>query len=188
MRAFCAAAACLTLSLALSQPATAGTLAGVTLSDQSDAAGTKLVLNGMALRSKLVFKVYVAGLYLPSKQTNAEQVMAADGARRMVMQWVRSVGKNPICEGWYEGLTANTPGASADLKKDFDTLCDYMAEVESGDQFVFTYLPGTGTTVEVKGETKGTIPGKAFADALFACWIGPKPGPGEEFKRNLMGG
>ena len=28
---------------------------------------------------------------------------------------------------------------------------------------------------------------KEFADALFKSWIGPKPGPGEGFKKNLMG-
>jgi hypothetical protein len=34
---------------------------------------------------------------------------------------------------------------------------------------------------------KGTIAGKDFADALFKAWIGPKPGPGEGFKNDLMG-
>ena len=29
--------------------------------------------------------------------------------------------------------------------------------------------------------------GKTFADALFACWIGPEPGPGEGFKEDLLG-
>jgi chalcone isomerase-like protein len=177
-----------TLSLALVLPAAAGTLAGVSMPDQGDAAGTKVVLNGMALRSKLMFKVYVAGLYLPSKETSGDKVLASDGTRQMVMQWVRSVGKDPICEGWYEGLEANTPNAPAELKKDFDTLCSWMGEVKNGDRFVFTYVPGTGTSVEVAGQSKGTIAGKPFADALFACWIGPKPGPGEDFKQALLGG
>jgi hypothetical protein len=41
--------------------------------------------------------------------------------------------------------------------------------------------------VDVKGVTKGTIPGKPFADGLFKAWIGPKPGPGEGFKKQLLG-
>lgn len=63
-----------------------------------------------------------------------------------------------------------------------------MPETEDGMELVFTYTPGTGTAVTVAGQTKGTIPGKAFADALLACWIGPKPGPGEDFKKALLGG
>lgn len=176
------------LCLALAGGAQAGELAGVTLPDQVSAGGQDLVLNGMALRSKFMFRVYVAGLYLPQKESSAERILAADGPRRMVMHWLRDVDQASICDGWNEGLAANTPNAGADLKKDFETLCSWMSDVGSGGVFAFTYAPGSGTTVEVKGEAKGTVPGKAFADALLACWIGPKPGPGADFKKGLLGG
>jgi hypothetical protein len=176
------------LGFVVAVSAQAGELAGVTLPDQAEAGGQTLVLNGMALRSKFFVKVYVAGLYLPAKEGDGAKVLSADGPRRLTMHWVRSVGKQAICDGWYEGLAANTPDAGADLKRDFDTLCAWMSDVGSGDRFVFTYLPATGTTVEVRGQAAGTLPGKAFADALWACWIGPQPGPGEEFKQALLGG
>jgi hypothetical protein len=41
--------------------------------------------------------------------------------------------------------------------------------------------------VSVKGVEKGTIEGKAFADGLFKVWIGPRPGPGEGIKKQLLG-
>ena len=47
--------------------------------------------------------------------------------------------------------------------------------------------PSRGARVEVNGRPKGTLEGKAFADALFKLWIGPKPGPGEDFKQCLLG-
>lgn len=175
------------LALALALPAHAGSNSGVSMPDQVTVSGQKLQLNGMALRKKLVFKVYVAGLYLPSAQKNAAKVLSTDAPRHLVMEWVRDVDKDSICGGWYEGLEGNTPNASADLKKDFDKLCSWMTDVKEGDQFVFTYLPGEGTTVKVKGKTAGTVPGREFADALFASWIGPNPGPGEAFKEDLMG-
>ncbi|MDH3524762.1 MAG: chalcone isomerase family protein [Acidobacteriota bacterium] len=50
-----------------------------------------------------------------------------------------------------------------------------------------TCVPAEGTTIEVKGSVKGTIEGKAFADALFACWLGPKP-PSPGLKEGLLGG
>jgi Chalcone isomerase-like len=179
----------LALALALvTVSALAGTLAGVSMNDTSSAGGTNLVLNGMALRTKLFVKVYVGGLYLPTKERDATKVITGDSARQMVMHWTYAVDNTKICEGWQEGLAANTPSASAELKADFAKLCGMTNGAEKGDRLVFTYVPGQGTEIEVKGESKGTIAGKAFADALLACWIGPKPGPGEDFKKALLGG
>ncbi|MBZ0114076.1 MAG: chalcone isomerase family protein [Thermoanaerobaculia bacterium] len=169
-------------------PVAAGELAGVTLPDSAKVGTETLKLNGMALRSKAIFKVYVAGLYLPASEKSWGAVLDADTARRLDMHWVRSVGKDKICEGWTDGLAANTPSAGAKLVADFETLCGWMADARAGDLFTFSYQPGVGTAVEVKGTAKGTIEGKAFADALFACWIGEHPGPGEDFRTALMGG
>ena len=163
------------------------TMNGVTLPGSVEVAGHTLVLNGVALRKKAIFKVYVAGLYLAAKSTDADAVLAADSPRRMVMQFVRDVGKDKMCEAWDEALANNTPNASAQIKTDFVTLCNYMEDIKDKQQFVFTYVPGTGTEVSVAGKVKGTIAGKDFADALFKAWIGPKPGPGEGFKKSLMG-
>jgi hypothetical protein len=175
------------LASMLAAPARAGSLAGVTMPDTVEVAGQNLVLNGMALRSKAVFKVYVGGLYLPAKQGDWKQVLAADTPRHMAMHWLRSVDKDAICGAWQEGLEANTPNASAEVAKNFETLCGMMEAARTGDRFTFTYLPGTGTQVEINGKAKGTLGAKAFADALFAAWIGPKPGPGEAFRDDLMG-
>ncbi|MCU0235485.1 MAG: chalcone isomerase family protein [Acidobacteria bacterium] len=168
-------------------PIVAGTLAGVTLPDTMDLDGQKLVLNGMALRKKVVFKVYVAGLYLAAREQSGEKVLAADGPRCTVMHFLRSVSPNQVNEAWYDGLEANTPGYSKQLKSQFDALAALMENLKDGDKLEFTYRPGVGTEVKVKGKVKGTLGDKAFADALFACWIGKKPGPGEKFKSGLLG-
>jgi hypothetical protein len=178
----------LSLALTLALSAAAGELAGVTLPDQASVSGQALVLNGLALRKRFVVKVYVAGLYLPQKRSDAGAILAADEPRQMRMHFVYSVSREQVCEGWDEGLALNTPGASAELKAQFQELCGMMEEVPKGQALSFTYVPGTGTTVEVKGKTKGTIPGKAFADALLASWIGPDPAPGAGFKKALLGG
>jgi hypothetical protein len=168
-------------------PIIAGTLAGITLPDNMDVNGQQLVLNGMALRKKLIFKVYVAGLYLPAKEQDSEKILATDGSRCTVMHFVRSVDAGKINEAWFDGLEANTPGYSPELKKQFDTLASLMEDMKKGDKLVFIYHPETGTEVKVKGKVKGTLGDKAFADALFSCWIGKKPGPGEGFKKGLLG-
>jgi Chalcone isomerase-like len=164
------------------------TMNDVTLPTRIEVEGNSLVLNGMALRKKAIFKVYVAGLYLPEKAADAEAILAADGPRRIVLQFLRGVSANQMCDALNDGLKDNTPNASAALRQQFTRMCALFDEVKKGEQFVFTYLPGTGTRIEVKQQVKGTLEGKDFADALFRAWLGPKPGPGEDFKRKLLGG
>lgn len=177
----------LTLFLLFVTSILAGTLAGIILPDNLKIDDQTLVLNGMALRKKVIFKVYVAGLYLPAKEKNSETILAADKTRCTVMHFVRSVDAGKISEAWFEGLQANTPKYSPELKNQFDVLATLMEDVKEGDKLVFTYRPGKGTEVKVKGVIKQTLGDKAFADALFACWIGKKPGPGESFKNGLLG-
>jgi predicted deacylase len=175
------------LSLAIAIPALALTLAGVNLEDHATVAGQTLVLNGAGLRKKLFIKVYVGGLYLPAKQSNAAAVLAADAPRRQVMHFLYSVSKDQMCDAWNEGLENNTKNASAEVKGAFKTLCNLMEPIPKGNRLILTYVPGTGTTVEVNGKNKGTLPGKATADAILATWIGPDPGPGQDFKKNVLG-
>jgi hypothetical protein len=176
------------VALSLAAPAMAGTLAGVTLPDKAEVKGQTLVLNGMGLRKKFVIKVYVGGLYLPQKERSAQKILAGDGPYRMVMHFIYDVSKDQMCEAWNEGLEANTPKASAEVKKAFTTLCGWMDGVGKGQRLVLTYVPGEGTHVEVAGKAKGTLPDAATADAILSTWLGPDPGPGEDFKQDVLGG
>ena len=196
MRTLLSAAVIAAAAFALAMPATAQepvqaaagvTRDGVTLPATVDADGNTLVLNGVGLRKKAIFKVYVAGLYLPARSADAAAILSADQPRRIVLQFLRGVSQDQMCEAMYDGLKNNTPDHTPELKARFDEFCSMMVEIEKGEQFVFTYLPGTGTVIEAKGERKGVIEGKDFADALFASWLGPKPGPGEGTKRDLLG-
>lgn len=154
--------------------------------DTAQVGDETLTLNGMGLRKKSVIKVYVAGLYLTEKMNDASAILKADTARRTAMEFRFGVSGDKMCAAWKEGLDANTANPSAELKAQFDQLCEYQADMEKGQMMVYSYVPGKGTEVEIEGEVKGTIEGKEFADALFACWIGPKP-PNAAFKKGLLG-
>ncbi len=176
----------LTFSFLFSTVVCAGELAGVRMPDKITLDGKELYLNGMALRTKFFFKVYVGGLYLPYKTNDAKEILEKDDYRHFKMHWLRSVDKDKICEAWISCLEANYPNPSLQLYDAFQNdLCDATAGSKTGDVFEFTYIPNKGTTI--KGTKKVTIEGKEFADALFACWIGENPGPGEEFKQSLLG-
>lgn len=166
---------------------TGRTVHGVNLPGTMDVGGQTLSLNGVATRKKAIFKVYVAALYVASPTKKSGEILAADTPRRMEMHFLRDVDKKKICEAWDEGLKNNTPDASDELKQQFVELCSLMDDIKNKQAFTFTYVPGTGTEISVAGNGKGTIAGKDFADALLACWIGPKPGPGDGFKKDLLG-
>lgn len=165
----------------------AATVAGVKMEDTTTVGGQTLVLNGAALRKKFIIKVYVGGLYLPSKQSNAAAIIAADAPRRQVLQFIYEVDKGKMAEAWEEGLEDNTPNASAEVKTAFKTLATWMEDMKEGKRIVLTYTPGIGTTVEVNGKNKGTLGGKAVADAILNTWLGPNPGPGADFKKGVLG-
>jgi len=164
----------------------AGELKGVTMPDTAQVGDQDLMLNGMGLRKKLWVEVYVAGLYLSEKSSDAEGILQADSPRQTVMDFLYKVSAKKLCGAWDEGLEKNTANASADVKAKFAELCKYMDDVGKGDTMVYTYVPGKGTEISINGTVKGEIGGKDFADALWACWIGPVP-PSEGFKEGLLG-
>lgn len=165
----------------------AATVAGVNVADSVTVNNQKLVLNGAALRKKFVVKVYVGALYLQGKQSNAASIIAADAPRRQVMHFLYDVDKEKMVEAWTDGLKDNTPNASPEVKTAFSTLSSWMEDMKAGQTIVVTYVPGIGTTVEVNGKSKGTLGGKAVSDAILNTWVGPKPGPGADFKKGVLG-
>jgi len=176
------------LALPAARPAAAGTLAGVSMPDRIDVDGHNLVLNGMGLRKKLFIKVYVGGLYLPSKESSASKVLAADAPRRMAMDFLYGVSPEQMCDAWNEGLELTTPNPAPEVQKAFGQLCKWMDGVGKGQKLLLTYVPGQGTQVEVSGKVKGTLPGKPTADAILRTWLGEKAAPGEDFRKAVLGG
>ena len=165
----------------------AATVGGAKIEDSVNAGNQQLLLNGAGLRKKFVIKVYVGALYLPSKSTSATAILSADQPRRQVMHFLFDVEKDKIAEAWEEGLADNTPNASPEVKTAFKTLASWMEDMKDGQRIALTYVPGIGTTVEVNGKNKGTLGGKAVSDAILNTWIGPKPGPGGDFKKAVLG-
>lgn len=175
------------LILTLAIPVMGAEKAGVTLPDTEMVAGNTLQLNGIALREKFIFDVYVAGLYLTEKCLKANTILQEDMPRMMVMHFVRDVEAKKINEAWFDGLKANVKNITPKLKAKFDLLAKMTTDIKEGQIMGFTYTPTTGTDIMIAGESKGGIPGKDFADAILATWIGPKPGPGPKFKAALLG-
>ena len=182
MRRTVAALACL---CALTLPAVAGTLVGVTLPDTVAVGGKTLVLNGMGIRTRVFFKIYVGGLYLEAKSRDAAAIVRSDAAKRVVMHFLYGeVTRDRMVETFTDGFRNNAPGAP---RADVDRFIAAIEGMKKGDQMVVTYQPGTGTTLTVRGQDKLTIPGLPFAQAVFSVWLGPKP-PTADLRKGMLGG
>jgi hypothetical protein len=167
--------------------AVAGTKAGVTMPDSIQVAGKRLVLNGMGLREATMFKVdvYVAGLYLETPSADATAIVRSDQTKRLVLRFVRDVGRGDIVKAWREGFQHNATVPASQIQGEIDQLDGWMKDMSDGDTLTFTYVPNQGVAVDVNGARKGVLPGEAFASSLFAIWLGAKP-PTGELKAGLL--
>jgi len=174
-------------ALSIASVTTAREAAGVKMPDSVTVEGKTLKLNGMGLRKKVVFKVYVAGLYLESLSKDPAAVLSSDQIRSMRLWILRSLKGSQITEAIVESFEKNSKAQMGALKARLDKFNAMFPDVTEGDQIEMTYVPGKGTIVIAKGTEKGVIEGKDFADALFSVWLGPNPVQ-EDLKKALLGG
>lgn len=166
----------------------AGQCAGVTLPDGVRVDDQSLVLNGMGLREATVFKVdvYVAGLYLTQRSTDALAIIGAESLKQLRLRFVRDVSREDMLENMERALRANSGAKFAALESRFNQLKSWMPTLRSGDELVITYRPGVGIGVQY-GSRHFDAQGKDYAEAVFRVWLGEHP-PTPELKRGLLGG
>ncbi len=178
--------AALTLSL-LSVAASAGELKGVKMPDSVNVAGKDLKLQGMGLRTKAMFKVYVAGLYLEAPSSEPDKIIASDTVRRVDMTMMRDLGKDKIVSAINEGIEKNSKDKMASLKERLDKFAGAVPDLKEGQTLSITYVPGKGTSVKGAGGNEMTVEGKDFADAILLVWLGKNP-VDDDLKKGMLGG
>lgn len=176
------------LFLLFAIPASAGKRAGVSMPDRITVEGKTLVLNGMGVREAtfLNIDVYVAGLYLENKSSNAREIINSEKLKRIHMHFVRNVDRSDITDAWSEGFKKNAGKNLGALKSRIARLNGWMTDIKNGQTLTFTYVPGKGVQVHVKGSYKGTIPGADFARVFISIWLGPHP-PNKGLKKGMLG-
>ena len=180
------------LLLGFTQGASALEVAGVKLDDTARVANKELKLNGAGLRTKAIFKVYVAGLYLPEKKTAVAEIMDAAGPRRLTIVMLRDVSSDDFGQSFMTGLNANSD--KAEKSKIFNQtvkMGEIFASIPSlkkGDTVTADWLPGSGTQIHVNGKTVGdALPDLAFYNAFLKIWLGDKPAD-SVLKQGMLGG
>jgi hypothetical protein len=164
----------------------AASLAGVNLPDTITVGDKSLALNGLGLRSEFMVKVYVAGLYLKHKSSDADAIIKVDEPKRMIMQFLHDASRKQMTDAFEKSFKDNAPDAAKTMKSDVDGFLGALEDVKVGEQMVFTYIPATGTTLAINGKDKLTIPGAPFGQLVFSVWLGPVP-PTANLKKGILG-
>ncbi|MGH8808066.1 MAG: chalcone isomerase family protein [Noviherbaspirillum sp.] len=176
----------------LSHSAIAAEVAGVKLDDTVRVANQELKLNGAGVRTKAIFKVYVAGLYLTEKKKSVAEILALNGARRVRMVLLREVNSEDLGQAFMDGLNANSDKTE---KAKFVNQTVKMGEIfasipalNKGDTITCDWVPGSGMHVLVNDKRVGEIlPDIAFYNAFLKIWLGDHPAD-SALKPNLLGG
>ena len=164
---------------------------GVKLDPTAQVGGAALQLNGAGVRTRAIFKVYVAGLYVPAKANNATALLAQKGPRRMAITMLRNVDADTFSGALTEGLQKNLSEAQfSGFKAQIDSLsANFKAagEAKKGDVIHLEFVPDAGTRVVINGKPSGAaIPGEDFYTAVLRIWLGDKP-VDSDLKKGLVG-
>ena len=167
--------------------ASAAELAGITLPESISVGDKTLMLNGLGLREAtfLKFDVFVGGLYLKQKTHDPDEIIQSQQTKQVVMHFVRNVDAKDLRKAWTKGFKKNAGRKLSTLSDRIDQLNGWMSAMQVGDRMTFTF-DRNGVGVNVKGSSRGTIPGDDFSRAMLSIWFGPEP-PNEGLKRGMLG-
>lgn len=184
-RLVAATATALSLSLAF-----AVELEGAKFDDTVKVGGADLVVNGLGVRSKFG-KRYVAALYLPSKSSDADAVVASKGPKRIQLHLLKDGDGKTFAKAFVGGIEDNASESELAAIKDrlgaFSSLIQGMGDVKAGAALVIDWVPEKGTLVSVNGKPLGNeIAGEDFFRALLKVWLGKNPAQGD-LKTGLLG-
>ena len=168
----------------------AAELSGVFVDDEIKAAnGQTLLLNGIGLREKLWFDIYVGSLYLTDKSQDVAEILSKPGPWRIQLDFVYTeVASEKLLEAWREGFENNQNAKTlSKLKSRIEQFYGYFSSaVVAKDQYQFDYIPGQGTRVSKNKQVVGLISGEDFKNALLEIWLGNHPAD-KNLKRSMLG-
>jgi hypothetical protein len=160
-----------TFSIALpARPA--ARIEGVDFEDRVTVSGVEFKLNAVGLLRYMVFiKAYVAGLYLGPGADPTD--ILADTPKRLEISYFWAISAEDFVSSTREAIARNV--GETTFRKIGPHVEKFLAlyrDVEPGDRYALTYVPGVGTELALNGAPLGSVEGSDFAAAVFAVWFG----------------
>jgi hypothetical protein len=156
----------------------AAQIEGVRFSDTLTVGDTQLRLHGAGLlRYRVFIKGYVAALYLADSfdEEVTSTTVLADAPRRLEIEYFWAIPAEGFAEATIEGIARNTDREIFERLRDrIERLNSMYEDIEPGDRYALTYVPGVGTELSRNGRSLGVIEGADFSSALFSIWLGER--------------
>ena len=179
------------LAFAFGGNAVAAEVSGVRFADTAKVAGKELVLNGLGVRTKVIFKVYATGIYLPEKKTTVEEILKLEGPRRVQIVMMRDVTSEEFGNAFMAGISNNS--TTAEKSKiitqisQFGEMFALLEGLKKGDVLDLDYTPGVGMQCHLNGKKIGQVAASVeFTNAVMKIWLGEKPADAS-LKPKLLG-
>jgi hypothetical protein len=168
-------------------PAMAAELDGVTLPDAQEAGGTKLVLNGLALRtySFLRVRIYVAGLYLEQRMSDANAILNSKQPKLLHFVFTRDVDAEAARKSWRESFDNNCPAPCNIPQTAIERFLAGIPAMHKGDTSTFVFT-AKGLDALMNGRLVGQIENPDFTRIILSTFIGAHP-TSMAVKRGLLG-
>jgi hypothetical protein len=139
----------------------------------------QLQCTGVAVRKKVVFKVYGMAHYMqdPVKAGEKEaitQVLTDGKAKQIHMIFVRDVDAASIQNAYRDGFKENaTKEELASLTPTIEKFVgNFSAGVKENDQYILRWFPGGTVVPVIQGVEKEAITNPVFARVLWTIWFG----------------
>jgi hypothetical protein len=168
------------LAGSLCQSAFATESAGINFTDTLKLGGKDLQLNGAGERSGFDNKMYVAGLYLQAKASTADEVLTAQGPRRITLVMLHDISSEDLGDAFLRTLNKNMD--QLDKKKilshigKFGEMFASVPGLKKGDKVDVDWSPETGMQCYVNSKKLGeAIPDLVFYNAILIIWLGANP-------------
>ena len=148
----------------------------------------ELKLNGGGIREKLWIDLYVGGLYLTQKSSDAQKIIDSDQPMAIYMEIVSTlITSEKMIEAVDEGFQKSTKGNTKSLENQIVAFKSAFSEaIVDGDQYTILYNPGKGVDVSKNGKHITNLKGLAFKKALFGIWLCGEPAD-ENLKEGMLG-
>ena len=175
------------MGLALLSPGRAAELDGVTLPDWQYVGSTRLLLNGIGLRTYSIFRIpiYVAGLYLVHLESDPDKILHSTDMKLLDIRFVHDVSPEMSRSAWREGFEQNCVAPCPLRPEDVERFLAAVPAQYKGDHYTILFTPA-GAEFTVNGHPLASIADPVFAEEILATFIGPQP-PTARLKRELLG-
>lgn len=159
---------------------------GVHFENSYETDGVKMKIQGTGLFRYLGFIKAYAGAFYIEEGSSLEDVLS-DKPKRLEVEYFHALKGEDFGITTNKVIAENTDALTLKkIRPQIDYHNSLYEDVQPGDRYSLTYIPGRGTELALNGKTKGIIKGADFASALFSMWLGEFP-MNKPFKNQLLG-